>query len=64
LRQRVELASVQRLPACAREALWLADAICWDAVEHGSVEELCRSVTAEVALADFVAAAKLPTPIR
>jgi hypothetical protein len=59
LRHEVELSPVQRLPRLVEYAFELADAVCWEALEHGDPVGFCRNVVAEAALRDFTVAAGL-----
>lgn len=59
LRREVECSAVHVLPALAREAIGLGDAICWAALERGDSKAFRRYATAAAALGDFTENASL-----
>ena len=61
LRHRVEFSPLPMLPRLAREALDLADTVCWAALEQGDMADFCRYVGTAVALRDFAVGAGLLT---
>jgi hypothetical protein len=53
LRRDVESSPLPVLPALAREAMNVADMICWAALEQGDVGGFCRCAQIAVALHEF-----------
>jgi hypothetical protein len=59
LRRQIERSPLHMLPPLAREALNLADMVCWVALEGGDVGGFCRCAVTAAALQDFTANANL-----
>lgn len=59
LRQDIETSPLHMLPQRVREAMSLADSICWSALERGDVGDFRRNARTAVALHEFSASAGL-----
>ncbi len=59
LRGEVECSPLPMLPQLARQALELADVICWAALEQGNVSGFCEYAKAAAALGEFADNARL-----
>ena len=59
LRREIEVSPLGRLPTLAREALNLADRVCWVALEEGDVTSFRRCAESAAALWEFTASANL-----
>ncbi len=59
LRHEVESCPVAMLPALARQAINLTDAICWEALEHRDPSSFCRYARSATAIGEFTDCAGL-----
>lgn len=59
LRQKVESAAVQTLPALAHEAIRLTDTLCWAALDRGDLADFARDARTAGELGEFTDAAGL-----